>query len=163
MKTHHLSFLPLALLGGSLFAAGALQQPGASGRASDPAPATRGPAPSLTRPTSATKAPDAAGFLQRWLVLEPIRVPGQLTDSIVQATVKKDYFPNQFTVMPNDGDKVTVAGESLAWHAYDTLGYNFNLFHFAYALNKPTSNVLFWAVTVVDTPREMPSMRMAIG
>ena len=38
-----------------------------------------------------------------------------------------------------------------------------NLFHFAYALSKPTSNVLFWAVTVVDAPREMPGVRLAIG
>ena len=38
-----------------------------------------------------------------------------------------------------------------------------NLYHFAYALNKPTSNVLFWAVTVVDAPREMPGVRLAIG
>ncbi len=45
-----------------------------------------------------------------------------------------------------------MAGDSgpLAWHAVDTRNYNVNLYHFAYALNKPTSNVLFWAVTVVD-------------
>ena len=38
-----------------------------------------------------------------------------------------------------------------------------NLYHFAYALNKPTSNVLFWAVTVVDVAAEMPNVRLAIG
>ena len=43
------------------------------------------------------------------------------------------------------------------------IGYNINLFHFAYALNKPTSNVLFWAVTIVHAPREMPGVRLAIG
>ena len=31
------------------------------------------------------------------------------------------------------------------------------------AVNKPTSNVLFWAVTVVDAPRDMPNVRLAIG
>ncbi len=41
--------------------------------------------------------------------------------------------------------------------------YNVNLYHFAYALGKPTSNVLFWAVTVVSAPREMPGVRLAIG
>ena len=41
---------------------------------------------------SAAKAPDAAGFLQRWLILEPIRVAPQLTDSAVQAVVKKNTF-----------------------------------------------------------------------
>ena len=38
-----------------------------------------------------------------------------------------------------------------------------NLYHFAYALSKPTSNVLFWAVTSVDAPRDMPGVRLAIG
>ena len=47
--------------------------------------------------------------------------------------------------------------------AVDTIKYNVNLFHFAYALGKPTSNVLFWAVTVVNAPREMPGVRLAIG
>ena len=112
---------------------------------------------------SAPKAPDAAGFLQRWLILEPIRVAPQLTDSAVQAVVKKEYFPNQFTVIPHDGDTMTVGDESVTWHAVDTIAYNVNLFHFAYALNKPTSNVLFWAVTVVDAPRDMPNVRLAIG
>ena len=45
----------------------------------------------------------------------------------------------------------------------DTDGYNVNLYHFAYALGRPTSNVLFWAVTVVNSPREMPDVRLAIG
>lgn len=143
----------LAVLSGSVMLAGAAQQP---------APA-RGPAPSLVRPTSAPKAPDAAGFLQRWLILEPIRVAPQLTDSAVQAVVKKEYFPSQFTLIPHDGDTMTVGDESVTWHAVDTIGYNVNLFHFAHALNKPTSNVLFWAVTVVDAPRDMPNVRLAIG
>src|SRR5687768_15466603 len=50
-------------------------------------PAARGPAPSLVRPTSPSKAANADGFLQRWLLLEPIRVSGQLTDSAVRAAV----------------------------------------------------------------------------
>ena len=39
-------------------------------------------APSLLRPDSIEKAPDAAGFMQRWLILEPIAANG-LTDSEV--------------------------------------------------------------------------------
>ncbi len=144
----------LAVLSASAILAGAAQQPAA---------AARGPAPSLVRPSSAPKAPDAAGFLQRWLILEPIRVAPQLTDSAVQAVVKKEYFPNQSTVIPHDGDMVTIGDESLKWHAVDTIAYNVNLFHFAYALNKPTSNVLFWAVTVVNAPRDIANVRLAIG
>jgi hypothetical protein len=122
----------------------------------------RRPAPSFTRPASAEKAPDADGFMQRWLILEPIRANG-LTDSAVQAAVKKEYFPGQFSVIPRDGDKVTVGGEELTWHAVDSKGYNVNLYHFAYALGKPTSYVLFWAVTVVNCPQELSGVRLAIG
>src|SRR5207247_4489376 len=125
--------------------------------------APRPPAATLTRPASAGKAPSADGFIQRWLLLEPIRTNGQLTDSAVQTAVKTDYFSNQFTVIPRDGDAVTAAGAELRWHAVDTINYNVNLYHFAYALNKPTSNVLFWAVTVLNAPREISGVRLAIG
>jgi len=112
---------------------------------------------------AAAPEPATAGFLQRWTILEPIRVAGQLTDSAVQALVAKEYFPDQFAVLPHDGDKMSVGDEPLVWHAVSTTAYNVNLYQFAYALKKPTSNVLFWAVTVVDAPREMPGVRLAIG
>jgi hypothetical protein len=124
--------------------------------------AARGPAPSLALPASAERTPDANGFMQRWLILEPIPANG-LTDSAVQAAVKTEYFPNQFTAVPHDGDKVTVGGKELEWHAVDTNDYNVNLYYFAYRLGKATSNVLFWAVTIVDCPQEMPGVRLAIG
>ena len=130
--------------------------------ASESGKAERGPAPSLSRPASAEKAPDATGFLQRWLILEPISANG-LTDKAAQALVKAEYFPNQFTVVPRDGDKVTVGGTNLSWHAVDTVNYNVNLYHFAYALERPTSFVLFWAVTTVNCPEEMAGARLAIG
>lgn len=116
----------------------------------------------LVRPTTPDKAPAPDGFIQRWLVLEPIPANG-LTDSAVQAMVKKEYFPNQFTVIPRDGEKVTVGDTQLTWHAEDTKLYNLNLYHFAHALDKPTTNVLFWAVTLVNCPREMSGVRLAIG
>ncbi|HEV8483905.1 MAG TPA: acetylxylan esterase [Blastocatellia bacterium] len=120
------------------------------------------PAYTLTPPASPEKAPDADGFIQRWLLLEPIDANG-LTDSAVQAAVKKEYFPNQLTVIPRDGDKVIIGGAELTWHAVDTLNYNVNLFHFARAQGKKTSNVLFWAVTIINCPREMGDVRLAIG
>ena len=120
------------------------------------------PAASLALPDSTEKAPGADGFIQRWLILEPIRANG-LTDSAVQAAVKAEYFPDQFTIVPRDGDTVTVGGANLTWHAFDTKEYNFNLYHFAQALGKPTSFVLFWAVTIVHCPEEMPGVRLAIG
>jgi hypothetical protein len=127
----------------------------------------RGQAPTLTHAGSAAKAPDPNGYIQRWLLLDPIvvevRSNQQLTDSFVQTALKKEYFPNQFTGVPKDGDKVTVGSAELTWHALDTNNYNVNLFHFASDLKKPTYNVVFWAVTVVNCPREMPNVRMSVG
>jgi hypothetical protein len=120
------------------------------------------PPATLTSPVSPQKAPAADGFIQRWLLLEPIGVTG-LTDTAVQAAVKKEYFPNQFTVLPHDGDKVAVGDAQLTWHAVDAKLYNVNLYHFAHALGKPTSDVLFWAVTIVNCPQEMHGVRLAIG
>jgi hypothetical protein len=127
----------------------------------------RGPAPNLTKPVSVEKAPDANGFIQRWLILEPIpiqiRSNAQLNDSFVQKTIKTEYFPNQYTVIPHEDEKVSVNGNELMWHAVDTSIYHVNLCHFAYGLNKPTFNILFWAVTVVNFPKEMQSVRLAVG
>lgn len=126
--------------------------------------ATEGPGapPTLQRPGSAESVPGSDGFIQRWLILEPIPAVG-LTDGAVQALVKQEHFPNQFTVLPRDGDRVMLADRELAWHAVDTKEYNVNLFHFARALKKPTSNVLLWAVTVVNCPEEVKNVRLAIG
>lgn len=124
--------------------------------------AARPPAPSLARPTSPAKPTAADGFIQRWLILEPIRVPGQLTESAIRTAVEKD-FPVPSTPLPKDGDTFKAGDSELTWHAVDTVNYNVNLYHFAYALNKPTTNVLFWAVTVVNAPREMSGVRLAIG
>jgi hypothetical protein len=118
--------------------------------------------PFLTVPTSAEKAPDANGFIPRWSILEPIVANGD-TQNAVQETVKTEHFPNELTVIPRDGDKVTVDGTELTWHAVDTENYNVNLYYFAAAFGKNANNALFWAVTVIDCPLEMPGVRLAIG
>jgi hypothetical protein len=119
-------------------------------------------APSLQKPSSPDKAPSAQGFIQRWMLLEPIPATG-LTDKAVRETVGKEHFPNQLTILPQAGDKVKVGDTELSWHAVETKDYNVNLFHFARALQKPTSNILTWGVTVVNCPEEMPNLRLAIG
>jgi hypothetical protein len=152
IKLRHIRTPVLVILAGSAFFAIAA----AAGCAA------RGPTASLARTASAEKALNDEGFIQRWLILEPIPANG-LTDSAVRSAIKNEYFPNQLTVIPHDGDKVTVGGTELTWHAVDTNDYNINLYYFAYGLGKPTSNVLFWAVTIVNCPQETPGVRLAIG
>ncbi len=85
---HNMRRSALVILAGSAF----LGMAAASGNAA------RDMAPYLTRPTTAERPPDANGFIQRWLILEPIPANG-LTDSLVQAAVKREHFPDQFTVI----------------------------------------------------------------
>lgn len=117
----------------------------------------------LVEPRGATQPVDARGFIHRWLVLEPVPVPGRLTEPAVQEALKTAALPAPDPSLPKAGDAVTVNGGTHTWHALETLKYNVNLYHFAYALKKPTSNAVFWAVTVVDSPREMRDVRLAIG
>ena len=117
--------------------------------------------------TKSIKTPDAEGFIQRWLLLEPINKPNRsntvFTDSYIRKAFDTLYFPNQFTVLPKDGEKVKVGEQELAWHALDSKIFNVKLFRFAYGLKKPIYGVLFWAVTVVNSPQEMKNVRMAVG
>ena len=125
-------------------------------------PAARPPAPSLERPAGATRRVDSRGFIRRWLVLEPSAASGPLTESAVEAALNSAALDLPFTALPADGDVVEKNGP-LRWHALDTRAWNLNLYHFAWALSKPTSNVLFWVVTAVDAPEEMRDVRLAIG
>ncbi len=136
-----------------------------SGTPADDAP--RSIAPYFSPSTASPKSPDADGFLQRWLLLEPITKPNRsntvFTDSYIRKAFDTLYFPTQFTVVPHDGETVVVAGQNLAWHALDSHTFNVKLFRFAYGLNKPTYGVLFWAVTIVNSPREIKNVRLAVG
>ena len=121
----------------------------------------------FTPAAASPKAPDQDGFLQRWLLLEPIKKPNRsntvFTDSYIRNAFNTQYFPDQFSVVPRGGDKLTIAGEELTWHALDSANFNVKLFRFADGLNKPTYGVVFWAVTVVNSPREMKKVRLAVG
>ncbi len=160
ISLRHLSVSALTLL---LVAGSAPQVSAAGGRGSAPLPPPGATAPSLKSPGLAPASPTAEGFITRWLLLDPIPGNGQVTDSATQAAAKKDYFPDQLTVLPHDGDKVSVGGTEYAWHAVETKNYNVNLYHFGYYRGKPTSNVVFWGVTVINCPQEMPGVRLAIG
>jgi len=155
IKSRNILISALALLVASLCCQEAAAQRGAGRGTTAP--------PTLRAPDSPQKAPDAEGFLQRWLILEPINIGNQQTENASKAAVKVEYFPSQLTVMPHDWDKVTVGSQELTWHAEDTVNYNVNLYIFANALNKSPAEALFWAVTVVNCPQDMPNVRLAIG
>jgi hypothetical protein len=121
----------------------------------------------FTPATLFKKMPNAEGFIQRWTLLEPINKPNRsntvFTDSYLRTAFSTEYFPNQFTVLPKNGDKVKVGDQELTWHALESKNFNVKLFRFATGLQKQTYGVLFWAVTIVNSPREIKNVRMAVG
>ena len=116
--------------------------------------------------TPGARAVDGDGFIQRWLLLEPINKPNRtnavFTGTYVRQALTTRYFPGQFTALPRDGQVVKVA-EPLRWHALDSKLFDVKLFNFAQALGKPKYGVIFWATTVVNSPREMKNVRLAVG
>jgi len=166
MKTLRKTVMPLIALAVLAFQVSSAA-PGSAAFAAGPEDIPRSLAPYFTEPSPSPKAPDEDGFLQRWMLLEPINKPNRtntvFTDSYVRNAMTTEYFPNQFIAIPHDGDKVVVAGQELAWHALDSANFDVRLFRFAYGLNKPTYGVLFWAVAIVNSPREIKNARLAVG
>jgi hypothetical protein len=138
----------------------ALSLASASVPSQDAAP--RPAAATLSAPKGASQS-DARGFIHRWLILEPVPVAGRLTEPAVREALEKAPIPGPANGLPRDGDAATIADTAVRWHALDTSNYNVNLYHFAWSLSKPTSNVLFWVTTTVDSPRDMQDVRLAIG
>lgn len=165
MHMHKIRFLltsALALwVGAGLFETSvSAQGRGERGAPSGPAPSFKS---SLKPVTSRETKPDAQGFIPRWVVLDPIPIGNQQAEGASKAVVKTEHFPDQLTIVPKDGDKVTVRTNELTWRAVDTVNYNVNLYHFAYAQGKSSAGMLFWVVTVINCPQEMSNVRLAVG
>ena len=110
---------------------------------------------------------DARGFIQRWLVLEPVQKNiarnNILTDSFLRANFTADNFSSDYTIVPKNGETVKIGNQDLKWYALDSKTFNVNLYHFTYAINKPRYGILVWVVTVIDSPEEMKNVRLSAG
>jgi hypothetical protein len=143
--------------------------------------------------TTPSAAPDAEGFIRRWMILEPISKPNPtnrvFTDSYTRENLSVEYFPDQLTVLPKDGDKVKVTMEyqppvnlssnrpaaqpqqdqpkfvkaTLTWHALDSDHFFVKLFRFATGLDKDRYGVIFWTVTVINCKEDIENVRLAVG
>ncbi|MBO7487625.1 MAG: hypothetical protein J6T58_03670, partial [Bacteroidales bacterium] len=110
------------------------------------------------------------------------------TDSYTRENLSVEYFPNQMTVIPKDGDKVKVTMEyqppvdltarrpagggqnepkfvkaTLTWHALDSEHFFVKLFRFATGLDKDRYGVIFWTVTVINCEEDIENVRLSIG
>ena len=111
-------------------------------------------------------SPDADGFIRRWLILEPVVKPNRtntvFTGSYVREALSPQTFPGDFEAVPRPGDRARTA-EAPVWHALDSKLWDVKLFNFAQSLGKPKYGVVFWTVTIIDSPREMKGVRLAVG
>lgn len=117
--------------------------------------------------SAAKKTPNAKGFIQRWLVLAPVKKDiarnNIFTDNYLRTTFSTDDFSNDYNTVPSNGEMVKLGNHELKWYALESKTFNFNLYHFTYAINKPTYGILVWLVTVIDSPEEMKNVRMTAG
>ena len=64
----------------------------------------------FSKATAAPATPDSEGFIRRWMLLEPIDKPNSgntvFTDSYLRDHFNREYFKNQMTILPKDGQKV---------------------------------------------------------
>ena len=142
--------------------------------------------------TTATAKPDNDGFIRRWMLLEPIDKPNSgntvFTDSYLREHFNREYFKDQQTILPKDGQKVKAVfkqeqapagfgrgaqapaqpevktvSQNLTWHALDSENFNVKLFRFAEKWGTKVYGVLFWGVTIIDCPEEIKDVRLAVG
>lgn len=172
-STFLLRMIALVLLSGAtnVFAQGP-GGPGAGGRGSNtpPIPIAGDTTHTLTRSfvaaTKVKKAPDADGFIQRWLVLEPVknnRSNTTMTDTYLHGQLATDNFSTDYTIIPKNGETVNIGGTNLKWYALDSKTFNFNLYHFSYATNTIRNGVLFWLVTVINCAEDIKNVRLSAG
>ena len=117
-------------------------------------------------PSAGPLSPDGDGFIRRWLILEPIVKPNPtntvFTGQYVREALSRETFPGDFDAIPRPGQQAR-SEEPLYWHALDSRFWDVKLFNFAQSLARPKYGVVFWAVTVVDSPRELKNVRLAVG
>ena len=137
---------------------------GGRGNTGDTVVSSNPSAKSLSPATTPTTKPDASGFISRWSILEPIYGINGSGQNALHPNALKEYFPNQMTIIPKDGETVSVNGQNLKWRRLDSKNFNVNLVHFANDLGISSANgALFWVVTVVNVPEEMKDVRLAVG
>lgn len=144
----------------------------------------------FTTPTKEAAPPDDQGFIRRWSVLEPISKPNRsntvFTDTYLREVFSQEYFKNQMTIIPKDGEKVkakfekmdmpkdyrraapgtlkvTRGIETLRWHRLDSKSYNLKLLRFGEYEKQRLYGVIYWVVTEIICSEDMADVRLSVG
>src|SRR5262245_2092338 len=109
---------------------------------------------------------DDEGFIRNWLILEPIALgDGASTheEDSQKEFFSKEFFTGQKDAKPKDGDKVTVDGKPLTWHAVQSDDFAVDLEKVASDAGKEATNALFLGVAYVVADADMNDLKLSIG
>ncbi len=157
---------------GAVIPGGALQGgPGGGREPLAPIPLAEDTTRRITRnftvATAIKKAPDARGFLQRWLVLEPVkknlRNNSGITEEYLKTTFANENFSQDYNAVPKAGQTVKIGTQTLKWYALDSKSFNFNLHQFSYATRNALSGIMFWNVNGICLPQEIKNLPLGGG
>ncbi len=111
--------------------------------------------------TSATAAeglrPDSDGYIRDWLMLAPIAI--REGETCADALLK-DQIPQESTLHPKAGDKVTLGGKELSWRAITAAT---NYVDFNETLKSINDHVAGYVVTYVECDADTPNVVMAVA
>lgn len=117
---------------------------------------------------AAPSLPDEHGFVRRWSLLEPIpknelASNRGFNDTFVRSHFDQEYFKDQLTIVPKNGQTVTLADKTkLKWHWMESKTYNVWLYRFAGGLGLQRTRVMFMAVTTINVDKDV-TVRMSVG
>jgi len=122
----------------------------------------------FTQSSETPASPDSQGFVLRWTLLDPIlkaeiRSNTLFTDTWLTEEFSKEYFKDQFIMVPKDGQKVKLDKKNtLKWHCLDSKKWNVKLYRFATGMNLRPTEGLFLAVTVINVEQDT-DVRLSVG
>jgi hypothetical protein len=101
--------------------------------------------------------PDSDGYIRDWLMLAPIAIRDG--ESCADALLK-DLIPQESTLRPKAGDKVTVGGKELSWRNVTAAT---NYVDFNETLKSINDHVAGYVVTYVECDADTPNVVMAVA
>jgi len=111
--------------------------------------------------------PDNNGFIRNWLLMDPIEKPNRsntvFTDSYLREAFAVEYYKDQFTELPKDGQKIKIEKNKLQWHALESKNFNVKLFRFASEQELTMYGVIFFGYAVIDCPEDFVNVRLSAG
>jgi hypothetical protein len=102
-------------------------------------------------------APGNDGFIRNWLMLAPIQLD---SDANGAEAMDKNQIPDEGSIKPKAGDKVTVAGKELTWKKVKATDYFLDL---NAILNAQTEKTMGYVVCYVRSDEERTNLQLKMG